>query len=102
MEIKARVFKRESVTAPTIKGVASITIDSCIVISEIKIIDGKNGLFVAFPNRKLSNGEYKDIAFPITKEARQQIVDAILEEYNKQDEIKSNETDLTENLDLPF
>lgn len=102
MEVKARVFKRESATAPTIKGIASVTIDSCVVISEIKIVDGKNGLFIAFPNRKMPNGEYKDIAFPITKEARQQIVDAILAEYNKQDEPKVNEFEITDETDLPF
>ena len=102
MEVKARVFKRESNIAPTIKGVASVTIDGCIVISEIKILDGKNGLFIAFPNRKMPNGEYKDIAFPITKEARQQIVDAIFAEYNKQDEPKANEFEVTDETDLPF
>ena len=100
MEVKARVFKRESAVAPTIKGIASITIDNCIVIGEIKIVQGKNGLFVAFPNRRLPSGEYKDIAFPITKEARQQIVDEIFAEYNKANETTT--TEAIEELDLPF
>ena len=102
MEVKARIFKRESATAPTIKGFASVTIDDSVVISEIKIVNGKNGLFVSFPNRRLPSGEYKDIAFPITKEARKQIVDEILAEYNKQGESKANEFEITDETDLPF
>lgn len=98
MKITAKVFKRESAGAPTIKGIASITIEDSIVISEIKIIEGKNGLFIAMPNRKLPNGEYKDIAFPITKKVREQIIDVILKEYNGEQQNQ----ELTDGLDLPF
>lgn len=86
MEIKAKVFKRDSNIAPTIKAMASITIDDMIVIRDIKVIEGKNGLFFAMPSKKMSDGTYKDIAFPITKETRQQISEAILNAYNTTDE----------------
>ena len=36
-----------------LRGFASITIDDCLVIRDIKIIEGGRGLFVAMPSRKL-------------------------------------------------
>jgi len=36
-----------------LRAFASITIDHCVVIRDIKIIDGNTGLFVAMPSRKL-------------------------------------------------
>ena len=48
------------------KAVVSVTIDGEFVVHDIKVIDGDKGLFVAMPSRKASDGEYKDIAHPIT------------------------------------
>ena len=36
-----------------LRGFASITVDDCIVIRDIKIIDGGQGVFIAMPSRKL-------------------------------------------------
>ena len=36
-----------------LRGFASITFDNCFVVRGLKIIEGRNGLFVAMPNRKL-------------------------------------------------
>ncbi len=35
-----------------LKAYASITFDRCFVVRNVKIIEGKNGLFVAMPSRK--------------------------------------------------
>ncbi|MEW6071762.1 MAG: SpoVG family protein [Planctomycetota bacterium] len=36
-----------------LRAFASVTIDDCLVIRDLKIIDGANGLFIAMPSRKL-------------------------------------------------
>ncbi len=66
-----------------LKAVASITIDECFVVHDIKVISGKDGLFISMPSRKTPEGEYKDIVHPINTETREQIKDAIMAEYNK-------------------
>lgn len=68
-----------------LKAIASVTIDDCFVIHELRIIEGDNGLFIAMPSRKLPEGEFKDIAHPINAETREQLEKAIIEEYNKQE-----------------
>jgi DNA-binding cell septation regulator SpoVG len=72
MNIKAKVFKREY---NNLKGVASITIDDCFIITGITIMNGKNGLFVSMPNKKNNKGEYKDICYPLNVETRKQITE---------------------------
>ena len=64
------------------KGIASITINNCFVVNDIKIIEGKSGLFIVMPSRKTVNGEIKDIAHPINSETREKIKKTILEKYN--------------------
>ena len=66
-----------------LKAVASITIDDCFVIHDIKIIEGDQGLFIAMPSRKSSDGEYRDVAHPINSETREEIQKLILGEYQK-------------------
>ena len=64
------------------KAVVSVTIDGEFVVHDIKVIDGDKGLFVAMPSRNASDGEYKDIAHPITSATRQLLQNAIIEAYN--------------------
>ena len=66
-----------------VKGIASITIDDSFSVHDIKILEGKSGLFVAMPSRRTSSGEFKDIAHPINAETRELIQKAILSEYEK-------------------
>lgn len=100
MNIKAKVFKREY---NNLKGVASITIEDCFIITGITIMNGKNGLFISMPNKKNTKGEYKDICYPLNAETRKQITDIILAEYNKLDEPKQEvQEDFYSSDSLPF
>ena len=65
-----------------LKAVASITIDDCFVVHDIKVINGKDGLFISMPSRKTPEGEYKDIVHPINTDTREHIRTAILNAYN--------------------
>jgi len=68
-------------TEGKVRAVATITFDSSFVVRDIRVIEGQNGLFIAMPSRKTPDGEFRDIAHPITPEAREQIQTAILSEY---------------------
>jgi stage V sporulation protein G len=64
-----------------LKAFATIVIDHCFVIRGLKVIEGREGLFVAMPNRPKPGGGYQDIAHPITHEARAMVEDAVLSAY---------------------
>lgn len=64
-----------------LKAVASITIDECFVVHDIKVINGRDGLFISMPNRKTPEGEYKDIVHPINTATREELKKTILDAY---------------------
>lgn len=63
------------------KAIVSITLDNEFVIHDIRVIDGNSGLFVAMPSKRTPDGEFRDIAHPITSTTRQMIQNAVLDEY---------------------
>ncbi len=65
-----------------LKAVATITIDNCFVIHDIKIIEGANGPFIAMPSRKTAEGDYRDVAHPINSETRNMLIEEILHQYS--------------------
>ena len=68
------------------KAVASVTFDGEVVVHDIKVIDGRNGLFIAMPSKKMGEGDFRDIAHPLTSETRNKIKEAILDAYDNIDE----------------
>ena len=71
---------RKSLTDGTLKAVASLTIDGCIAIHELKVIQTDH-LFVAMPSRKDEARNYHDIVHPINESARNLIESAVLSAY---------------------
>lgn len=67
------------------RAIASITFDEEFVVHDIRVIDGNNGLFVAMPSKRTPDGEFRDIAHPISSAAREKIQSAVLAEYEEQD-----------------
>jgi len=79
------------------KARVSITFDNQFVVHEIKVIEGESGVFIAMPSKKLSGGEFKDIAHPINRETRMMLQDAILKAYyEKVAEEQANSVPATE------
>ena len=67
----------------TCKATASVNINGCFAVRGVKVMESSKGLFVSMPSYKAGNGEYKDICFPCTKEARQQFNDTVLNAYEQ-------------------
>ena len=67
-----------------ILGSATIALDTPIgnlAVRDIRIVNGQNGPFIAMPQAKDKDGNYKDLVFPTTKEGRAQLNTAILDAY---------------------
>jgi len=73
------------------KGIASVLLDDSFAVHDIRIIEGDNGLFIAMPSRKTAAGGYRDIAHPINPEVRSMFEDAILEAYDKAEDVTEEE-----------
>lgn len=66
-----------------LKAFVSIVFDHCFMVNDIKIIQGREGLFISMPSRKKKNGEFKDVAHPLNNETRRMIEDKVLGEYER-------------------
>ncbi len=71
---------RKSLESGNLKAITSLTIDGCIAIHELKVIETDH-LFVAMPSRKDEAGNYHDIVHPINENARILIESAVLAAY---------------------
>jgi len=70
-------------TEGRMRAIASITIDNEFVVHDIRVIDGNNGMFVAMPSKRTPDGEFRDIAHPISSATREKIQMAVLAEYER-------------------
>ena len=93
-----RVYPFEGNKKSNLLAMVSVTFGGVFVVTGFKIIDGKKGLFVSMPSIKTSKGEYKDSAFPLTKDFRKFLSDSILNAFDAlQEDEDEDEGDESEN-----
>ena len=80
-EVRVRLLENNDTK---LKAVASITIDECLVIHDVKIIEGEDNFFIAMPSRKTKEGAFKDIAHPINTETREFLKNLVIDAYKKE------------------
>ena len=77
---QVRVFPVEE---DKLKAFVSIILDDCFVVSDIKIIQGNNGLFISMPSKKRKNGTFRDIAHPLNNDTRRKLEETIIAKYQE-------------------
>ena len=65
-----------------VKAYASVNLNEEFAITGVKIMEGSKGIFVSMPSYKTNKGEFKDVCFPITKNARAEFSKAVLSAYD--------------------
>lgn len=80
MEI-SEVRIRKVSQAGKLKAYVTVTFDNQFVVHNIKVIEGREGDFIAMPSRQLANGEFKDVAHPICSEFRDHLQQVVMEAY---------------------
>jgi stage V sporulation protein G len=81
MEVtEVRVFP---VNEEKLKAFATITLDDCFVVRDLKVISGQDGLFVAMPSKRRKDGTFKDTAHPLNNETRRMIEHKVLDKYRQ-------------------
>ena len=66
-----------------VKAIASANLDDCFAVKNIRVVEGKNGLFVSMPSYKGADGEYHDLCFPTTSEFRKLLNSAVADAYKQ-------------------
>lgn len=86
MKINAKIDRM--VNAGNIKAIASVTLDGQFVVKNLKVMDGRKGLFVSMPQESFTGrgGEkkYSNLFFALTNAAKMDLQDAVLQAYQQQ------------------
>ncbi len=67
-----------------VKAYASIVLDDCFIVRDLKVINGESKLFVAMPSKKMKDGSYRDTVHPLNSSMRQMIESSVLQAYQDQ------------------
>jgi len=65
-----------------LKAFCSVVFDDVFVVHSVKVIQGKESLFVAMPSREVRGGEFRDTAHPIDNDFRLRLERAVLAKYH--------------------
>ena len=65
-------------------GYAHITLGDTYVVKNLRIVKGKKGIFVGMPSNKTKRGDYIDVFFPITQEARIYLTKEVIQAFRKE------------------
>ncbi|NMA50754.1 MAG: septation regulator SpoVG [Mollicutes bacterium] len=96
MEITHVDVKKIEREGSRLRGYASVRLDDCFVVNNIRIIEGDDEMFIAMPSRRRADGEYEDIAHPINQETRDYFTKEILKEYENPTVVEKEEEEIEE------
>jgi stage V sporulation protein G len=61
---------------------ARVVLGDQLQLTEIRVLDGSNGLFVSYPNDPSYKGDdYKSLSYPVTRELRDHIEECVIWSY---------------------
>lgn len=66
-----------------LKAICSVTLDEAFVVHDVRVVEGLERLFIAFPSRKMPEGNFRDVCHPITAEAREMVETAVIKAYRE-------------------
>lgn len=67
----------------SILATASINLDQCLAIRNVRPMNGEKGMFLSIPSYRTGNGGFRDVCFPITAELRTQMAEALTSVYKE-------------------
>ena len=79
-DVRVKIMNRED---SSLRAKATFTIDDCFVVHDVKVIEGKDGLFIGMPCKHLKTGERVDIAHALNNETREMITKSVFAAYEK-------------------
>ena len=65
----------------SVKAFCDVAINGSFMMKSLKVVYGKNGLFVSMPRELGKNGQWYETVAPITKEAKDRLSCVVLKAY---------------------
>ena len=82
LEIQVQRMYRFESDRP-LKAFADIIVNDALLIKGIKVLEGKNGLFVSMPQEQAKDKKWYDSVRCLTQDVREQITEVVLAVYKE-------------------
>jgi stage V sporulation protein G len=69
---------------PKTKATARVELNNQLVLTELSVIEGNNGLFVSYPFSEKKHEEFFQLVYPSTRTLREEIEVAVLKKYREE------------------
>ncbi|MBI2870988.1 MAG: septation protein SpoVG family protein [Candidatus Omnitrophica bacterium] len=77
----ARIYKLNGDGEGPLKAFCDLIVGDKVLVKGIRVVEGKNGLFVGMPRRQGTDGKWYDTVFPLSKEVRRTLQEEVLAAY---------------------
>lgn len=67
-----------------LKAFCDVSFAGVFMVKGIRVVEGKNGLFVGMPSRKGKDDKWYDTAYPLTREFREALNEVVLGAYEQE------------------
>ncbi len=65
----------------SLKAFCDVSFAGVFIVKGLKVVEGKNGLFVSMPSEQGKDGKWYNTAHPLTKEFRESLNEVVLQAY---------------------
>lgn len=66
-----------------VKALCDVAVGELFLIRGLRIVDGKNGVFVSMPRHQGKNGKWYDLVTPLSKDVKAALEQTLIEAYDK-------------------
>ena len=81
IEIKVERIHRLD-TESSLKGFADISVSGCFIVKGLRIVSGKNGLFVGMPQQLGKDGKWYNIVSLVDEVVKEKLSDLVLSAFD--------------------
>ena len=81
ISVKVYPVQNQEQSKSNLLAFASVTIGGAFAVTDIRVMDGKNGPFMAMPSNKGRDGQYHDTSFPTTAKMRENLNAAVMDSF---------------------
>jgi stage V sporulation protein G len=82
--IKIERIRRLNGEGPT-KAFCDLLILDAFLVKGLRVVEGKNGIFVSMPREQGKDGKWYETFHPVSQEMRKGLQELVLESYNEED-----------------
>lgn len=87
IEVKVNRLHRMEDEEKNLRAFADIEVNGFLLIKGVRVMNGKNGLFVSMPRQKGKDNKWYETVRPLTPEAKAHVASVVLSAYGEKEAV---------------